>query len=223
MINILMSRSSALTSAFAKAKLKTLLKPTMSVVIIGFSFFGKLDEEEYGLEYGLNSEYDQKLKLNFSEYGIEDVKWVYYYGQTLDEQIKLIENADILYFPGGAPDLMFQRIKDKGLIDVLKTFEKIVIGSSAGAMIQLKNYHISKDNEYFNYSMNEGLGYIDDFFVEVHFRRRNKQKSSMRRVRKTYQKPIYTIPDDGMLVVEDKTVTTLGSAKLYYTKKGINK
>lgn len=218
MINILMSRSGALNATWAKDELNKHLKPKMKVVIVGFSFFNNLDEVTYFNEYGQNSEYQLKLTNNFLEYGINDINWLYYYQQTKAEMVELINSADVLYFPGGAPDLMFERIKEKAILENLKNFKGIVIGSSAGAMIQLANYHISKDQEYFKFSFNEGLGYLDDFFIEVHYRRRRPQKSSMRKVRKTYKKPVYIIPDDGMIVVSDSQILTLGSAKLYYTK-----
>ena len=223
MINILMSRSEALVSNYAKDYIKDILKPDMKVIIVFFSYFNNLDEETYFEYYGLESEYLTKIKDNFSEYNITSIEPIYYYNQSREEQLKLINNADVIYFPGGAPDLMMERIKEKELLDAFNNFNKIIIGSSAGAMIQLKNYHISKDNEYFKFKEYEGLNYIDEFFIEVHFERRRPQKSSMRKMHKKYLKPVYIIPDDGMLVVNNKEVISLGSAKKYYNKKGINK
>lgn|SRR5690554_1805363 len=223
MINILMSRSSALVEDWSRDELNKILKPNMKAIVLGFSFFGNLNEENYFTMYGKDSEYFTKINDNFSEYNISDVNWIYYYQTNKDEAINLINNADILYLPGGAPDLMFERIKEKELLDALKAFKGIVIGSSAGAMIQLEKYHISPDNEYFKFSEHEGLGYIKDFYIEVHFRRRNKQKSSMRKMRRKYLKPIYTIPDDGMVIIKDNEIKTLKTAKKYYNYKGINK
>ena len=114
----------------------------------------------------------------FLNYGIkeEQVNWIYYKQTKYTDALKLIENADIIYFPGGAPDLMMQRIKDENLLTPLKQFKGIVMGSSAGAMIQFDTYHISKDQDYFKYSLHTGLGYLDNFMIEVHYRRRKQQK-----------------------------------------------
>src|SRR5690554_7694124 len=223
MINILMSRSSALNQAWAYDELKQILKPKMKVVVLGFSFFNELTEEEYFSIYDKGTEYYEKIANNFLDYKISDINWIYYYKTDHDEMVEHINNADILYFPGGAPDLMMKRIIEKNILEALKAFKGIVIGSSAGAMIQLEKYHISKDNEYFKFSEHEGLGYINNFFIEVHFRRRKKQKSSMRKMRKKYLKPIYTIPDDGMVIVKDSKIITLNSARKYYNPKGVNK
>lgn len=223
MTNILMSRSGALISDFAIPTLKTIIKPNMKVVILGFSFFGNLNEADYFDEYGKDSEYANKMSFLFEQYDISDVNWLYYYNSDISDAEKLLKEADILYIPGGAPDLMMKRIIDKGLLEIIKSFDKIIIGSSAGSMIQLAKFHISPDNEYNKFSLHKGLGYIDEFFIEVHYRRRRKQKSSMRKMRKTYLKPIYSIPDDGIIVKQGNKITTLGTAKKIYTKHGINK
>lgn len=218
-----MSRSGALNAPFAINEVKKHLKPKMKVAVIGFSFFEPLTEEEYFKYYGLDSEYQTKLLNNFLDFEITDVKWVYYFNQSMEESLKIIEESDILYFPGGAPDLMFERIKERGLLEPLKNFKGIVIGSSAGAMIQLETFHISKDNEYFKFSLNEGLAYLDNFFIEVHYRRRKAQKSSLRKIRREFRKPIFTIPDNGMLIVKGNEVLPLGEAKLFSNHKGIIK
>ena len=49
---------------------------------------------------------------------------------------------------GGAPDLMMKRIKEKKLKKLIKNYKGIMIGYSAGAMIQLDSYHISPDEDY---------------------------------------------------------------------------
>ncbi|WP_162140094.1 Type 1 glutamine amidotransferase-like domain-containing protein [Haploplasma axanthum] len=223
MVNVLISRTSIISTPWAIRELEKYFRKDMKVVVLAFSFFGNLTEEEYFNEYGIDSIQDIKVRNTFELFGIKDVKWIYYYKQSNKEAINLINNADILYLPGGAPDLMMERINEKGLLSSLKNFKNIVVGSSAGAMIQLERYHISKDNEYNKFAIHEGLEYINDFFIEVHFRNRKKQKSSMRRMRKEFKKPVYIIPDDGMIIVDDKKIKTINSAKKYYDRKGIIK
>lgn len=222
-LNVLMSRSNSLVERTTYEYLKNYLKEDMKVVIIGFSFFGNLSSEAYFNYYGKDSEYALKMEELFRVYNISNINWIYYYDMDFDLSVKLINEADIIYFPGGAPDLMMERIIEKNLLEVLKNHDKITIGSSAGAMIQLGMYHISKDNEYFKFSLHEGLGYLNDFFIEVHYARRKPQKSSMRKMRKTYLKPVYVIPDDGVLIVDKNQVVTLNTARKYYSKKGIIK
>lgn len=223
MTNILMSRSGALNSSWAINETSKIIKKGMKVAVVGFSFFHSLSKEEYQAVYNANSEYNLKIDEMFLSFGVTDVNWIYYYDMSKAEMVKLIKEADILYFPGGAPDLMYERIVEKDILEELKSFNKIVIGSSAGAMIQLGHFHISPDNEYFKFSEHQGLGYLNDFFIEVHYARRKKQKSSMRKMRKNYLKPIYTICDNGMIIVKSDIIITLNEAKMYYNRKGIVK
>ena len=119
----------------------------------------------------------KKMIGSFSPYGIQEssIQWIYYDTPT-EEAIQMIKKSDILYFPGGAPDQMMERFKDKNLIQAIEEHQKIYIGSSAGAMIQFEDYHISADAEYPKFSYEKGLNLLKGFSIEVHYRRRKKQK-----------------------------------------------
>lgn len=218
-----MSRS-FLSEDWAFKDISKYLKSDMSVLIIGFSFFGNLNKDDYLKMYGKDSEYDIKMRDMFSRYGIKDVSWAYYLIDDKDAIIEKINKADILYFPGGAPDLMMERIKEVGILEELKRFNKIAIGSSAGAMIQKDVFHISKDKEYHKFGLYEGLGYLSDFHFEVHYRRRKKQKSSLRRMWKSSKKKVFGIPDYGIIIVDNGNIKLINEAIQLYDKSGkINK
>lgn len=219
MINILMSRS-FLSKEWAFDEVSKYLKSDMNVLIVGFSFFGELSKNDYLAMYGKDGEYDLKMREMFDAYGIKDVNWAYYHVDSKDEIIKKINKADVLYFPGGAPDLMMERIIEVGIKEELKAFEGVVIGSSAGAMIQKDLFHISKDREYHKFGLYEGLGYLSDFHFEVHYRRRKAQKSSLRKMWKKTRKPVYGIPDYGIIIVDNGKMKLLGSAVQVYNGKG---
>lgn len=218
MINILLSRS-ILNNADVYDEAKIYIKPEMKVCIVAFSFFeNENNQEVYQAYYGPQGLYYDKMINCFATYGIgeKQISWLNYF---LDEKATFIEKikaADILYFPGGAPDLMMQRIVEKDILEPLASFDKIIIGPSAGAMIQNDYFHISPDADYQNFSMHKGLGYIKDFGYEVHFRRRKKQKKAIRKVSHIMKRPLYTIPDDGAIIVTDDTVKLIATAKLYY-------
>ena len=224
MLNILLSRG-ILHHPHIYHEVKQYLKKTDRVVILAFSFFKDQfsNEDQYHEFYEKNGEYYQKMIDTFAPYGITEnhISWINYYKDTKETAIKKIKEADIIYFPGGAPDLMMERIHAFGLIEAIESFNKTYIGSSAGAMIQLENYHISKDNEYPSFSYEKGLHLLKDISIEVHYRRRKKQKSALRKVFRAYQHPIFAIPDDGALIIEQGKVTPIGSAFQVYDQKGI--
>lgn len=223
MINILMSRGNLSEANFYQV-LKPIIKNKYSVVIVCLSYFPFQfnSKEEYQAFYSKGGEYYEKMINAFLPYGIKEdaIDFILEDDKTA---IKKIQAADIIYLPGGAPELFMERIKALGIKTELENKNKIFIGSSAGAMIQFKNYHISKDNEYQKFSYNEGLDLLNGFHIEVHYNRKRVQKSGMKKVFRDYRLPIYVIPDDGLIVVDNNKINLYFTAKQIYNKKGVVK
>lgn len=111
----------------------------------------------------------------------------------MDEMKEKILNSSILMLTGGAPDLMMKRIKEKKLKKLIKNYKGIMIGYSAGAMIQLDSYHISPDEDYPKFLYQTGLGCLSGFAIEPHFRRSKVQLQSIEKVKSEKQIPVYGI------------------------------
>lgn len=86
----------------------------------------------------------------FKAYGIsqDNISFVNYFEDTKKSAKQKIENADIVYFLGGLPDRMMDRIKEFDLVETFRKRNGIIMGYSAGAVIQLSEYHLSPDNDY---------------------------------------------------------------------------
>lgn len=206
-------------------QLKDIIKKEDKVCILALSFFDKhiSSKEAYDLYYKKGGEYYQKMIDSFAPYGIKEsqISWVYYFDDTKESAKQKISNADIIYFPGGSPDQMMNRIIEFELKEHLESQDKIFIGSSAGSMIQFEDYHISKDLDYDCFSLQEGLNLINDFIVEVHYRRRKKQKSALRKMHRLTHKNIYGIPDNGAIIYDKKKITLINDASQLYNHKGV--
>ncbi|HAX03059.1 MAG: hypothetical protein A2Y45_06465 [Tenericutes bacterium GWC2_34_14] len=226
MINVLLSRG-ILGSQMLVEELKDVIKKEHKVAILLYSFFDHefRSESDYQINYEKGSEYYVKMVNSFSPYGIgeDQLLFINYYQDTKESAIKKIKEADILYFPGGAPDQMMRRIKEKGIQEAIESHKKIYIGSSAGAMIQFKDYYISIDADYPSFRYEEGLDLLKGFFLETHYRRRKTQKAGMRKVFRAHKMPIITCPDDGAVVVYDNEIILLGTSKLYYDHHGVSR
>lgn len=224
MTHILLSRG-ILGKPEVANKVGPYLKATDKVVIVNLSFFlfHLPDEASYRAYYDKGSPYYDKIVTSFAPYGIKEknIVWLDYYKDSIEEGKDKIRNADVLYFPGGAPDLFMERIRKRDLKHVIEAHQGVMIGSSAGAMIQFKRYHISPDREYASFSYEEGLDRIRDFAIEVHYRRRKKQKKAMRRVHKDGTDDIYAIPDQGLIICDRDRIMTYLGARQIYSKKGI--
>lgn len=194
------------------------------VLVILYSFFEMWmpSIEAYDAYYAKGGKYDLKIHAQLSKYGAS-YEYLNFFHDDPKTRLEKLSKATVLFFPGGAPDEMLERLKVHELIDPIKSFQGLTIGSSAGAMIHAKRTHIYKDHEYPKFSFFDGLGWIDGFDFSVHYRRRIQQKKAIKKMFRTYPQEIYVIPDDGALFVEDGKVTCLGSAKKMYTKKGIVK
>ncbi|PKK96854.1 MAG: peptidase S51 [Tenericutes bacterium HGW-Tenericutes-3] len=226
MVNILLSRGIIGHDSMIE-HFKPYIKESDQVVIVALSHFPSYtpDEKAYNDYYEKGGEYYQKMVDSFKPYGVSEnqIKWVHYFKDDQKSAIEKIKNADIVYFPGGAPDLMMMRIKAFGIKETLEAHQGVFIGSSAGAMIQMKAYHISPDFDYPSFRYEEGLDLLKGFSVEVHYRRRKKQKAALRKVHRAYKHPIYAIPDEGAIIVTQESINCIWPAQALYTRKGVVK
>ena len=107
-----------------------------------------------------------------------------------------------------------RRIKKFELYDVLMNHNGIVMGYSAGAVIQLAEYHLSPDDDYPEFKYYEGLPYLSDFYLEVHYEGKVVQKSAIQRVLEERKKRVYaTACMKGAIIVEN------GKIKLALSKQ----
>jgi peptidase E len=197
----------------------------MKVCFLALSYFENqfISQEDYESHYQKDGEYYEKMVEQFSLYDIkpEQISWIIDGKDTYESAIKKIKDADILYFPGGAPDLFMKRIIKLGLRETIEAHTGHFIGSSAGTMIQFKNYYITKDQDYKRFSYEEGLDLLKGFFVEVHYRRRVQQKKAMRKVFRAYKEPIFGLPDDGLIIVTKDQIELIEPASILYSYQGI--
>jgi peptidase E len=222
MIHILLSRG-ILGHPNIVTYAQELIKPKHKVLVVALSFFPHQfnAQNDYEVFYGKGGEYYDKMVLSFAPYGIPEsnIQFINYYQDDTESALKKIKDADIIYLPGGAPDLMMKRMEALKIKEAIeqKTF---FVGSSAGAMIQFETYHISKDHDYPKFSYQKGLNLLKGFSIEVHFRRKKAQKSGMRKVYRAYRHPIFVIPDDGAIIISDNEARLI-NAGLYYDLRGV--
>ncbi|HEY8406329.1 MAG TPA: Type 1 glutamine amidotransferase-like domain-containing protein [Acholeplasma sp.] len=220
MINILSSHS-IFSHESVKHEVSKYVHKGKKVCVIAFSFFDSgFTQESYELSYQKEGRWYLHIIEPLMNLGIleEDIDWIIYHKDTKDEAIKKLKKADIIFLPGGAPDLFIKRLIELDILDTLKSLDKIIMGPSAGTMIQFDTFHISKDHDYKKFSIHEGLGFIKDFGVEVHFRRRRQQKKAIRKMSHLNPRPIYVIEEPGMMILENNKVVYSTHVRKYYEK-----
>ncbi len=168
------------------------------------------DNASWQSVYGKHGEkYDNILKP-FLEYGYaeSDIDWLNCYDDK--DHAKQIQNASLLFFTGGMPEKAIRRMEELGITDAVLNFNGVVMGASAGAMLQLELYHITPDEDYESYEICRGLGMVRGFDLEVHYLATDLQNECTDRAVKQLGLPVYQMRHEGGLVVQNGTITVMG-------------
>lgn len=154
----------------------------------------------------------------FSAYGVpeKNITFINYFSDTKESAKQKIAQADIVYFLGGLPDKMVERIQELDLWDALQAHDGVVMGYSAGALVQLAEYHLSPDEDYPAFGYYKGVPYLKDFYLEVHYENSEIQNQSIQRVLQERNHTVYaTVCGKGAIIVEDGVVRLLGDVKVF--------
>ena len=214
-MNILLS-SYDFHEKWAQDVMKPLLQEDMNVVVIPFSFDKKEVKTvaEYDLHYGKKGKHIPYILRPFHFYGIKDIEFVDYFRDNLETASKKVLSADVIFLTGGLPDQYLERLQEFNLDITIKQSNALIIGASAGAMVQIDHYHITPDDDYPFYQYQKGLGLVSGFEVEVHYCCSQIQDLGIKRVIKEKGLPTYTIANDGGLFVNGKIIKPFGNAHL---------
>lgn len=223
MVNLLLSLYN-FDETWSYSILKNIIKEYHSVLIVPFSYDDNWLKDKNDWNKAFNSEYGTHYKeivSPFLSYGIDknNIKWINQFLDTIDLMKEKIKSTDIIFFTGGYPDKMMEKFRKYDLVYELENFNGIMIGSSAGAMVQISEFHITKDSDYKRYSYYKGLNIIKDFDLEVHFDNTELQNISILRSIREKKKPVYSITNNGAVLVVDGKAYILGDAKKWDVPK----
>ena len=132
--------------------LKSYISKNDRVCILPFSFFNDTkNESDWNKQYapGQGIWYRSNQDV-FYKYGIgkEQIVWVNYFKDSMDEMKEKILNSSILMLTGGAPDLMMKRIKEKKLkklnVNVSLNMQKLVQMQPSHLLVVKRQFGLSK-------------------------------------------------------------------------------
>lgn len=220
MINILLEGYN-IQEPWLHQALKQYIQPHHVVAVVAFSFNDKriASLQDWNGLYSQNGgKYYAGIVDGFAAYGIphKQVHFINYFSDTHESAAHKIKSADIIYFLGGLPDRMMERIRAFDLYDVLSKHQGIVMGYSAGALIQLSEYHLSPDDDYPDFQYYPGLSYLNDFYLQVHYERTATQNQSIQRVLTERRKPVYApATQAGAVLIDNGALTLLGDVEVF--------
>lgn len=186
MINILLN-SYQIDEDWCYDYLCNVISAKNRITIIPFSFRDsqvKSAEDWNQLYDPMQGKYYSSIVNPLKRYGILDnqLNWINYFLDNKETAKRKIEKSDILYLTGGLPDRTMDRLREFDLVETVKKFHGILLGFSAGAMIQCSEYHITPDKDYSNFSYQKGLQLNLQFDIEVHYEATDIQDDSIWRV-----------------------------------------
>ena len=188
-----------------KEYLKKYINKDAKVLIIPWSFPNEINnlDEYFGKDTKRYLKYlNVLLSLGYQE---NNIKVLDCYKNSKNKIKDLINTSDVIVLTGGNPEMFYQKVvQDTECLYDLKYFKGLVIGSSAGAVLQFKRYFITAKNNYYKYfSFYDGFGLINDpFYIDVHSINNNFYLKKLSNVAKDKKKKIYAISNDGVLVVD---------------------
>ncbi len=218
MINILFSQYN-FYERWARDSIKKYIHSNSKIVVIPFAFSKNLigDTIEWQKAYNENfGKYYKQIVDPFLKLGIDkkNITFINYFEDTEDMMKAKIESNDVVFLTGGLPDMAVKHVLEKGLHEYISKC-KVVIGVSAGALMQLENYYISPDKDYPQFMYFNGLGLIKkNLYIEVHYSESNLEKDCIKRVLNEKTDIVYAIKDTGGIILENNILTLLGDVEV---------
>ena len=214
MANILLNLSN-FDHPWAYASVAQYLSADKKVLILPLSYHGDYitDDLEWDREYGKGTDGYDELVSPFLNFGIseDNIRWINYFRDDEFTAAKKLEWADVLFFTGGYPDWMLQRLYDFGIEDAIRDFDGVIMGASAGALIQLDEYHLTPEEDY-EFQYQYGLGILSGFDLEVHYEEDERHLEAIIRTIEEKNIPVIAMPNEGGLLIDGDHFELLGGS-----------
>ena len=210
MVNILLNYYN-FDGAWARPYLeKYVLGKKVLIIPLAYRESQAWDNASWQAIYGKGGEKYANILAPFLSYGYkeEEIDWLNYYDSR--DHVEQIQNATLLFFTGGMPEKAIRRMDELGITNAVKSFGGVVMGASAGAMLQLETYHVTPDDDYERYHIQHGLGLVKGLDLEVHYLASDLQNECTDRAVAELGLPVYQMWHEGGLIVDGGQITVMG-------------
>lgn len=192
----------------------------VTVVPLAFRDSQAWDLQSWMSLYCTHGEKYANIVRPFEQYGInaQSIKWLNYFADDTNSAKQKIAQSDIVLLCGGLPEKILERLAKLNITNDIINYKGVLIGVSAGAMVQLDNYHITPDDDYPNYiATNKGLAMLNNFDVEVHYTQSDIQQQCIKRALADNGKDIIAMWHEGGIVVDNNNnvFTTFGKTQKF--------
>jgi dipeptidase E len=132
------------------------------------------------------------------------------YSDTLEEVARKVECSNLIYLPGGLASVLVERLKNRSVDGLLRKYDGVVVGRSAGALALGKKCVVTKNRRNPKTVMIKGLGLVD-FTVKAHYK--PSKDDALKRLSK--EEKIYAIPERSALVYDNGHLSFMGNVYMF--------
>lgn len=205
---------------WAHSTLSAYIKPNCNITVIPFAFHETwvTDAHQWNECYNCNDGlYFEGIIKPFIQYGVitENIRFINYFKDKASDLADALRTTDIVYFVGGFPEKTMERLIELGMKEIIENFKGIIMGWSAGASMQAKEFFTSPDNHYKEYSEHQGLNFIEGFAVKVHYIGSSEQVECIRRYISNTGNKVFCLSKQSGIIYEDGEIKLLGNAFEY--------
>jgi dipeptidase E len=133
------------------------------------------------------------------------------YSGTFEEITKKVECSDLIYLPGGLTSVLLQRLKNKGADRLLREYDRVIVGRSAGALALGKKCVVTKNRPTPITMMIKGLGLVD-FSVKAHYK--PLKDDTLKKLSK--EEKIYAIAERSALIYDNGCLSFMGDVYVFH-------
>jgi dipeptidase E len=132
------------------------------------------------------------------------------YSDTFEEINRKVECSDLIYLPGGLASVLVERLKNKSVDRLLRNYDGVVVGRSAGALALGKKCVVTKKRHKPTSRMISGIGLVD-FSVKAHYK--PSKDDALKKLSK--EEKIYAIPERSALVYDNGAMSFIRDVYLF--------
>jgi len=205
---------------WAYERFKNIITPDHKICVIPLAFHEEwiVNSEDWYKAYNCSDgKFYHKTVSPFYDFGILDknISLINYFDDNYSDLTQKIDDSDIILLTGGYPEKIMKRLNELKLTTVIENYDGIIIGWSAGAMVQCRDYFISPDEDYPSFQYETGLNFISDFALEVHYKEKESQLKSIEKYISERNKKVYVTRENSAIIFDKGKIELLGNVCQY--------
>jgi peptidase E len=131
------------------------------------------------------------------------------------EMVKLVEQSDLIYLPGGDPKVLVERMRSTGVANLLSSYDEVIMGNGAGALALCSEYVLLSEEGDAS-TVFSGLGLVDIGLAVQYESYMDAQLENL-----STSRSIFAIPEGGAVVITCCSISLIGHVAVFQEGKKV--